>query len=578
MTYPSKTIAVLGLLALVFLPGLRAMAAEGPSGMEEAVHTYATEEMDASGVPGLVFVMVDSDGTVIAEAFGLADVTGGREMTIDTPLRMGSISKPITAALGLELAAHGHLDLDVPVDTYLDVDLTDRYGPASTLRQLLQHRGGYPDAFVGSHHLAEEDAHDLDEWVRNLADRSIAPDVVASYSSVGYTLAGAAMAGAMDTEFSEVARSVLFEPLDMTTATFRQPAPDDVATGYSWDGSGFAPYPIDTPDLVPGAGLVATGNDIARFMGALLAEDGPLTQSTRNGLLTAAGPYPGLRAYTTGLTEWRYEHRSALYHEGNGIGTSNRMTILPDEGVAFYTAVNGESMVGTGDPSPQTLFMRGMHEMLVEKYYPGPSNLDATPLADGSGQNVDARPGVYLSSRLDTGSVLRLEALVSQFSFDTEADGAVFFEGPDAVTYATKGGTGSYRQAAWWEKTSFNIALIGGSLLVVVIGSVVAVRRTRGTVRWLITATGGLITAFIVSLGYGLATAEVMELFTGLPAPIRTAQVAIGGAIVSATALLVTMVTRRRDIPIRVGAASSAVLLGTAALGVWAWAWRVLPI
>ena len=578
MRNASKTIAVLGLLALVFLPGLGAIAAEGPSGLEEAVRTFATEEMDASGVPGLVFVMVDADGTVIAEAFGLADATTGREMTIDTPLRMGSISKPITAALGLELAAHGHLDLDVPVDTYLDIDLTDRYGPASTLRQLLQHRGGYPDAFVGSHHLEEEDAHDLDEWVRNLADRSFAPDVVASYSSVGYTLAGAAMAGAMGGEFPEVAHSSLFEPLGMSTATFRQPAPDDIAIGYSWNSSGLAPYPIDTPDLVPGAGLIATGNDIARFMGALLAEDSPLSQSTRDGLLTPAGPYPGLRAYTTGLTEWRYENRSALYHEGNGIGTSNRMTILPDEGVAFYTAVNGESMVGTGDPSPQTGFMRNLHEMLVERFYPGPSSFDAAPTADGSGQTIDARPGVYVTTRLDTGSVLRLEALVSQFSIDTDADGTVFYQGPDDVTYATKGGTGSYRQAAWWETTIFNIALIGVSLFMVVAGSVVAIRRTRGAMRWLTIATGGLVTAFIVSLGYGLTTVEVMKLFTGLPAPIRTAQIAIAGAIVSATALMVTMVTRRRDMPTRVVAASSVVTLGTVALGVWAWVWQVIPV
>lgn len=576
MTNPSKTIAVLGLLALVFLPGLRAGAAEWPSGLEEAVQTFAAEEMDASGVPGLVFVMVDADGTVIAAAFGLADVTSGREMTIDTPLRMGSISKPITAALGLELAAHGHLDLDVPVDMYLDVDLTDRYGPASTLRQLLQHRGGYPDAFVGSHHLEEEDAHGLDEWVRNLGDRSIAPDVVASYSSIGYTLAGAAMAGAMDTEFPEVAHSGLFEPLGMTTATFRQPAPEDVAIGYSWDGSGFAPYPIDTPDLVPGAGLIATGNDIARFLGALLAEESPLSQSTREGLLTPAGPYPGLRAYTTGLTEWRYEDRSALYHEGNGIGTSNRMTILPEEGVAFYTAVNGESMVGTGDPSPQTGFMRNLHEMLVERFYPGPSSFDAAPTADGSGQTIDARPGVYVTSRLDTGSVLRVEALVSQFSIDTDADGTVFYQGPDDVTYATKGGTGSYRQADWWETTSFNIALIGVSLFMVVAGSVVAIRRTRGAMRWLTIATGGLVTAFILLLGYGLTTVEVMRLFTGLPAPIRAAQIAIAGAIVSGTALVVTMVTQRTST--RVSAASSVVILGTAALGVWAWTWQVLPV
>lgn len=574
----SKTTALLGLLAMVFLPGLRAVAAETPAGVENAVRTYATEEMAASGVPGLVFAMVDADGIVFAEAFGSADVASGREMTVDTPLRVGSISKPITAALGLELAAHGQLDLDVPVDTYLDVDLVDRYGPASTLRQLLQHRGGYSDAFVGSHHVDAEDSHDLDEWVQNLGSRSFAPDVVASYTSVGYTLAGAGMAGAGEASFPELAESVLFEPLGMASATFDQPATDDVAIGYSRDESGFVPYPVDTPDLVPGAGLTATGADIAGFMSALLSDDSPLSQSTRDGLLTPAGPYPGMRAYTTGLAEWRYEGRSALYHEGNGIGTTSRMTILRDQGVGFYTAVNGEALVGMGDPSPQTMFVRDLHEMLVEEFYPGPPRLDAVPAADGSGEVVGTRPGVYLPTRTDTGSALRLEALVAQFPLDGEDDGFVFYEDPEGTNYATNGGTSSYRAAAWWEAIGFNLALLGGAILIVIAGSIVVARSARGTVRWLTFATSALITAFILSLGYGLATVEVMELFTGLPTPIRIAQIAIAGSIVSAGALLVVTTTRRRTAPVRVVVATSAVVVATATFGLWSWIWHVLPV
>lgn len=576
MRNTGKAIAVLSVMALVFLPGLRAIAAATPADVESALHTYITDEMDGSGAPGVVFVMVDADGVIFAEAFGSADVSGDYEMTIDTPLRVGSISKPITAALALELAAQGQLELDVPVDNYLDVDLTDRYGPASTLRQLLQHRGGYPDAFVGSHHLDPEDAQDPDEWVRNLADRSIAPDVVASYTSVGYTLAGAAIAGAMDEGFPQVAESVLFERLGMTNATFEQPAPDDVAIGYSLDDNGFVPYPLDSPDLVPGAGLVASGNDIGRFMSALLDAHSPLAEGTRQGLLTPAGPYPGMRAYTTGLAEWRYENRSALYHEGNGIGTTNRMTILPDVGVAFFTAVNGEAIVGMGDPSPQTLFIRQLHETLVEEFYPGPSNLDEVPAAMGSGAILDVRPGIYLPSRIDTGSVLRLEALVSQFPVDGDGEGYIFYESPDGVTYATKGGTGSYREAAWWETMTFNLAVIGGAVLLGITGSVMAARRTRGTMRWLALGTGALITLFIGLLAYGMATVEVMELFTGVPSAIRLSQAAMAGAIVSASALLAVTLTRR-DVPARAIAASSAVVLATAALGVWAWAWQVLP-
>ena len=106
-----------------------------------------------------IFNRLMIERTLVAEGMPPADaIRAGVEDRL-VPILMTAL----TAALGLELAADGHIDLDVPVDTYLDVDLTDRYGPASTLRQLLQHRGGYPDAFVGSHHLEDEDAHDLGE-------------------------------------------------------------------------------------------------------------------------------------------------------------------------------------------------------------------------------------------------------------------------------------------------------------------------------------------------------------------------------------------------------------------------------
>jgi hypothetical protein len=312
-------------------------------------------------------------------------------------------------------------------------------------------------------------------------------------------------------------------------------------------------------------------------MSALLDADGPLSEQTRDGLLTPAGPYPGRRAYTTGLTEWQYESRAALYHEGNGIGTTNRMTILPDEGVGLYTAVNGEALVGMGDPSLQTLFIRDLHEMLIEEFYPGSSDLDVVPSADGSGQVVDVRPGIYLPSRIDTGSVLRLEALVSQFPVHSDAEGFIFLEGPDGLTYATKGGTGSYREAAWWETINFNLALIGGAVLIAIVGSVISARTARGTILWLNLATGVLITAFVGFLAYGMVTVEVMQLFIGLPSPIQLAQAAMAGAIVSASALL-AMILTRSDVPTRVMAASSSVVLATTALGIWAWAWQVFPV
>lgn len=241
-----------------------------PTEMAAFVDAYADANMDAAGVPGMVFVQVDGTEVVTTAAYGVADVERERPMTADTPLRVGSISKPVTAALAFALAAEGAVDLDVPVDHYLDVDLSDSHGPASTLRQLLNPRGGYPDAIVGSHHVEDGGAATLEDWVTTVPPRAVAPGVVPTYSSVGYSVAGAALAGAMGQDFDTVAQEHLFQPLGMVDATFAQPPPLSVAVGYRGEPGALSAVPVDRADLAPGAGLTANANDMGRFTASLL--------------------------------------------------------------------------------------------------------------------------------------------------------------------------------------------------------------------------------------------------------------------------------------------------------------------
>ena len=585
------------LLALLMLPA--ASAAAGEPSMDEFVQSYVDAHMSESRVPGVVFAHVDRHGTTV-KTFGSADLDTGRPMTPSTPLRVGSISKPITAAIALELAAEGQLDLDAPVDEYLDVDLSDQYGSASTIRQLLQHRGGYSDAIVGSHHPEAQESVDLDEWITRVPNRSTPHGVVASYTSVGYTLVGAAVAGVTGESFAEAARHVLFDPLGMTDATFTQPAPVDVATGYGLEDGRLTPYPLDATDLVPGAGLTAPGEDIGAFLSALVDEDTPLAEETVDGLLRPAGPAPGLRGFTTGLAQWRYDERSVLYHGGNGIGTTNRMMVLPDEGVAIFTAVNGEALTGIGDPSTQSMFVNELHRQIVERFYPASKMSDDTPTLDGQGLPAHPAAGAYVSTRVDTASPLRLEALVTQshvahtesgiafggrdytddgtgtYRSDTRA--VRFLEGPDGVTYATTGGTGSYRKAEWWETLAPNVAILGGSLLVMVVGLAVGIRSASDRVRGLMIGSTILALAFVGLLAYGLSTVKVMELFTGLPTVIRASQVAVLG--LGAASLLgpVALLARRAELSRRVLGSALAISMAGLALTSWALMWRGLPI
>ena len=581
----------------------------------EFVRFYAEAEMESAGVPGMVFVHVDRGEIVTASAFGLADIERSRPMTVTTPLRVGSISKPVTAALALELAADGVVDLDASVDTYLAADLTDSYGPASTIRQLLRHRGGYPDAVLASHH-RNATPLSLERWATTVPDRVLDPDTVPSYSSVGYTLAGAALAAAAGSDFASVANDHLLEPLGMDGAGFGQPPPDSVAVGHRLGPDGeLVPVPLDRAQLVPGAGLTARAVDIARFLAALTDPDSSLRPGTRAELLTVRAEDDELRGLGIGLTEWRYEQGSVLYHGGNGIGTTNRLMVLPAEGVGYFTAVNGAAITGTGDPTSQSVFVRDLLQRLIERFHPHIEPLTRVPLnndggseADVNGGQVDRPDGVYVPTRIDTGSVLGLEKLLAQHEVETTNDGVIFGEsayraepnargvfrgdrgtivfrsGSDGDLYATTGGTGSYRRIGFWEQRSVNLAVLGAAVVLALAGLSVGLRVTRrrasGLVRWLMVAAGTAPLAFLAMLGYGIATVDVMDLFTGLPSTIRFAQLLAAATVVAGTALAVVLVhiRRRGGLDKAAGLALVSLVAVDVIVGTWAWYWQALPI
>lgn len=83
-------------------------AIDGYSGDLEALR-------ERLGIPGLS-VAVARDGEILwAEGFGRADREAGVEATAETPYRIASITKTMTAAVVVGLAHEGKLALDEPV-------------------------------------------------------------------------------------------------------------------------------------------------------------------------------------------------------------------------------------------------------------------------------------------------------------------------------------------------------------------------------------------------------------------------------------------------------------------------------
>ena len=76
--------------------------------------------MMRENIPGLSITMMKKGEMIWSEGFGFADLE--QEIIVypnKTKFRIGSIAKPMTAAMLAQLYESGKLDLDVPVQTYV---------------------------------------------------------------------------------------------------------------------------------------------------------------------------------------------------------------------------------------------------------------------------------------------------------------------------------------------------------------------------------------------------------------------------------------------------------------------------
>ena len=111
-----------------------------PRKQVEPARAVVREILAANAIPALSIAVMRGEELLWAEAFGQVDLELTVTATTSHRFRLGSVSKVITATLAATLAARNLVDLDAPIARYMP-DLPEQHR-ATTLRQLLTHRGG----------------------------------------------------------------------------------------------------------------------------------------------------------------------------------------------------------------------------------------------------------------------------------------------------------------------------------------------------------------------------------------------------------------------------------------------------
>ncbi len=329
-----------------------------------------------------VVIQSNREGTTIYQrASGLADRETGRAATMDTPFRIGSVSKQFTAAAVLRLAEQGRLSLDDPLTKFFP---EFPRGEKVTLRHLLTHRSGlanytskpeFPSRVTRPIAPAE-----LIAWFRD-DPPDFAPGEKFAYSNTNYFLLAEIVAQVSGQAFDQFLRDEFFRPLGLkSTGVFRNSdPPPGVAKGYSYDAGKFTPATDWDMSWAGGAGaLFSTVGDLCLWTEAL--HGGRVLQP---GSLQAMCTFPedpdpedGVGAYGFGLYRSEIGGLPVIEHNGGLDGFLSRLAWFPDQKLAI--AVLGNAMPPPPQVVPAYLLSQVAHAVLRDEISQTAPTMDPT--------------------------------------------------------------------------------------------------------------------------------------------------------------------------------------------------------
>ncbi|MGW1767555.1 serine hydrolase domain-containing protein [Streptomyces sp. NPDC002073] len=214
------------------------------------------DEIRRAGIPGAALVAWKDD-RVLTAAAGIADIEQpSSPVTVDTPFRIGSTTKPLTTAA---ILAAG-LPLDDPLPWGM------------TLRRLLSHTGGMPTDPITPGNLYGPTAPDaLARWADGLP--RVRPDRTAEpgpwrYSNPGIALAAHVAEQATGVPVADLVDRLVLRPLGMTRTSWRLADAVAWAPAQGHEGSPAAVVrPAFDHAVYAAAGFAySSAADLARFL------------------------------------------------------------------------------------------------------------------------------------------------------------------------------------------------------------------------------------------------------------------------------------------------------------------------
>ena len=384
-------------------------------------------------IGGAVVAVVKDGQVIFAKGYGYPDLKGKQPVSPETTLfRVGSISKLFTWTAVMQQVQAGKINLDADINQYLDFHINEPRGKI-TMRNLMTHTPGFEEAIKD---LISENAagmSSLGDYLKaHQPEQIFAPGTTGAYSNYGAGLAGYIVQRVSGEPFDEYIEHHIFEPLNMTHASFRQPLPanlePDMSQGFQLASGGAKPFELVNPP--PAGALAVSAMDITHFMIAHL-HDGTyngaqiLNPDTVKEMHSRQyAPDPRVNAICLGFYEDSRNGRRVIAHGGDTIYFHSDLHLILDADVGLFVSYNS---AGRGDIEPRGL----LYHAFMDRYFPyTPPNLPAVPSA---AQDAAAVSGTYIVSRRPDTNILCLFGLLEEAKVMPGKDGTLLLAGQKGI-------------------------------------------------------------------------------------------------------------------------------------------------
>jgi CubicO group peptidase (beta-lactamase class C family) len=286
-----------------------------------------------AGIPGLAVTIAGRTDILWEHASGLQDVERSIAARPDTPFEIDGLTQIFTAAAVLRCAEEGRLSLDDPIAIYK----RGAAEPSATLRQLLTHTSGPPDALAFAYR--PQRLEPLSSTIR-----------VCTGDSYRETFANLFDRFAMVDSVPGADIVTLEPPAEGVPPPAAKARYADIlsrlAPGYVVDRRGRATLSGQTPPpLTPFDGLISTARDLARFDLALrngaLLRDETLAAAWRPALGRDHLPLP----HGIGWFVQSYNGEPVVWQFGLSDNASSSLLItLPTRGLTVILLANSDGL------------------------------------------------------------------------------------------------------------------------------------------------------------------------------------------------------------------------------------------